>query len=94
MKKVDILKAALEIARHACEKAWNKYNLDAGFYAMQHSEVEGRKCLIVSIIIADRAPHVSFQGFRERNQSERSVSSHPLRLLRKPPADKTDECKP
>ena len=63
-KRTDsILSAALMVAECAYKNAQEEHGLDAGFYSMQQAEVEGRKCLILSVVLSEREQPVEFRGF-------------------------------
>lgn len=93
MKQMNILDIAMKIARYACEKAQNDFKVDAGFRALQASEIEGRKCLIVSIVIADPRsdPCQRFSPSQARSQTGALVSGGLSSLQKKQPEGTTDE---
>ena len=72
-KPKDILQDALKIAEIAYKAAQNEFGYDSGFYGMQQAEIEGSKCLIVSIILAEPQTvqeRVHFLGVQNRSHDE------------------------
>ena len=91
-----MLGKALKIAQYAYEKASSEFGYDAGFYGMEQADVEGRKCLIISIVIAEPQIPTKYHGFEAplaQTQSADEDFSNPLRLLKRQPAHKIDEHK-
>ena len=58
IKPKDILQDALKIAEIAYKAAQNEFGYDSGFYGMQQAEIEGSKCLILSIILAEQGKQI------------------------------------
>ncbi len=75
----SILNVALQVAGRACKNAEEEFGLEAGFYSMQQAEVEGRKCLILSVVLCEASvsepQRVEFLGFREPYESRLDSSS-------------------
>src|SRR5690348_4653563 len=95
-KPTFLPEVALRIAKYAYEKAIEEFQLDAGFYGIQQAAIEGRKCLIISIVIAKHRAIVDFSGFQKHpgNQSAVWGSSHLFQLFQIRSEDKTDEPTP